>query len=178
MFHVAMCALFMIGPRNANPVRPPLRGPLVVVMLKEGCPCVRECRTQLNAMAGACRGKIRLVGVVDGDEAKASALQKDAGLVFPILADPNAKTIRALGGHAALDLRLVGRDGKVAGKWDGLSRANVAALVEAVGRTTGKDVSLGLEPFTVLTKIGCAFDPWTAKRNQKYRPAMLRKSQQ
>ena len=128
-----------------------------MVLLKEACPCVRECRVALNALAQACRGKVRFVGIVDGDSAKARAIARGAELSFPVLADPRRTAIRALRGRNALDLRLIGRDGRVAAGFSGLSRANVAGLVDSVRTLTTKDISLELDSFTVLTKTGCPF---------------------
>ena len=142
-----------------RPIAPPdsTPGPAVVVLLRDRCPCVTECRSMLNALAEACRGRIRFVGLVDAEPARSTAFAKEAGLHFPLIPDPRSTAIRRLKGRAALDLRLVGDRGILVGGWHGLSRSNVAALVDAVRRETGQDVSLSLAPFTELTKFGCDF---------------------
>ena len=137
----------------------PPAGPAVVVTLQNGCPCARECHVGLNALAAACAGRVRFVGLVDGDAQAARRLAREAELRFPVLPDPRLGTIRKLEGHEALDLRLVDGRGRIVGRWDGLCRASVAALVDAVRRTTGRDASLDLSPFTVTPKLGCAYPP-------------------
>lgn len=126
-------------------------------MLQKDCPCAKECHEALNRLAAACAGKVRFVGLVDGDGRAAESLARSAELRFSVLPDPKRARIRALGGHEALDLRLVGSDGRVLARWDGLCRANVAALVDAARAGLGIDVSLDLSPFTVTPKLGCAY---------------------
>ena len=139
-------------------VAPP-EGPKVVVLLRDGCPCTRECRPMLNALADACRGRVRFEAVLDADEAHAERLRSGAGLRFPVLPDPKGARIRALGGKEALDLRLVGTGGGVLGAWEGLSRANVAALAARLRETKGILIRVDPTPFTTLPKLGCEFPP-------------------
>ena len=134
-----------------------LRSPALVVLLKEGCPCTRECHAELNLLAGACRGKLPFFGLLDAAPSAAKLLVRDAELAFPVIPDPKLTQIRRLDGRAALGFRLVGSDGKLLGRWDGLSRANVAAMVTGVRRATGLSLVVDVNPFTVLTKIGCEF---------------------
>ncbi len=152
---VVLSSLLLIAGLGPGPT--PLRGPAVVVLLQDGCPCAKECHLALNALAGACAGRVRFVGMVDGDAEAARGLARAAELRFPVLPDPRKAEIHALGGREALDLRLVGTDGRLLGRWDGLCRSHVAALVDAVRARTGADVSLDLSPFTVTPKMGCEY---------------------
>ncbi len=155
-----MClAILKLVKTPMKPMVPSMAGPAVVVTLKDGCPCTKECHVALNALANACRGRIRFVGLLDGDVKKASTLAREAGIRFPIVPDPKLGAIRWLKACEALDLRLIGKDGRVAGRWEGLSRSNVASLVESVRHETGFDVDLDLTPFTVLVKKGCGYNP-------------------
>lgn len=155
---VGLLSLALTLAQPPHPPRPPdLQGPAVVVLLKDGCPCAQECHVALNALAVVCRGKIKFVGLVDGDVDKARLLRKSAGLNFPVVADPKSLMIRSLRGHEALNLRLLDAQGKPVGGWNGLNRSNVSALVDAVRNHVGADIALDLGPFTELPKIGCAY---------------------
>jgi len=152
---LALVFLLAQIPPKAGPV--PFKGPAVVVLLKDGCPCTRECRLQLNILAEACKGKIKFFGVVDSAGKKAETLIKEANLNFPLLPDPKALTIRTFKGHEALDLRLVGKDGKLIGSWDGLSRENVAGVSAKIYAETGITIDCDVSFFTTLPKLGCRF---------------------
>lgn len=113
----------------------------------------------LNALADACRGRVRFEAVLDADAAHAERLRREVGLRFPVLPDPKRTTIRALEGKQALDLRLVGTSGGALGAWEGLSRANVAALATRLRETKGIVIAVDPTPFTTLPKLGCEFPP-------------------
>ena len=147
-------------PRQASRVpHPPLKGPVVVVALKDGCPCAQECHLALNTFAKACKGKVRFIGLIDADERRAKSTAREAGLEFSVIPDPRGTLLRSMNAKKALDLRLLNRRGELVACRNGLSRGNVASLVDAIRSFTGVDVSLDLTPFNQLPKIGCSFAP-------------------
>ena len=158
---IGMISVIAVGLALVAPERPlsfsEIKGPALVVLLKDGCPCTRECRAELNLLAHVSRGKVRFLGLLDAGAGSAKALAKEAELEFSVLPDPKRTAIGRLSGTEALDFRLLGAGGKVIGRWNGLSRTNVALIARAIGKASGQPVKIDLSPFTVLTKYGCAY---------------------
>ena len=137
---------------------PALRqGPTLVVLLKEGCPCIQECRTQLNAMARACRGKIKFVGVLNANGAKTKRLIESASLDFPVLPDPTTSAIRALHGRETLNIRLLSAKGAVLAGWEGLSRSIIRDVAYQTREMIKVEIIFDVQNLTSLTKSGCRF---------------------
>jgi len=103
-------------------------GPVLLVMIKDGCPCNLESQEFFNAIAGHYPGKAMVLGVMDSDKLLASKYKDDLRVPFPILTETSEKTFRSYRAEQSVYTFLISKDGTLKKVWPGYS---AAMLVEA-----------------------------------------------
>jgi len=96
-------------------------GPVVLVFIKDGCPCSVGAQSYFNALHALYGGRLRLLGIVDGDANLARRWTSANHVPFPMLPDPDLTTTRGYGATNSAFVALVGRDGRIDALWPGYS---------------------------------------------------------
>ena len=133
--------------------------PVVLVFVKEGCPCNVEFEPFFERVERLYRGKVKFAAVIDADIVAARAFAVQLKVPYPVLADPTQELIRrfkaANGGYVAL----VTNDATIAGYWPGCSADGLRDLGQRIARLTGVDerpIDTTDMPGPLIT--GCPFD--------------------
>ena len=96
-------------------------GPVVLVFIKDGCPCSVSAEAYFNQLHAAYRGKIRFVGVIDGDPKTARKWGAIQGVPFPIVPDPKLDLMQSYGATNSAYVALIDRAGRIEEFWPGYS---------------------------------------------------------
>jgi peroxiredoxin len=95
--------------------------PIVVVFIKDGCPCSIEFEPFFHRVARAFAEHVQFVGVIDGACDVASAYVAANDVPYPVLADPDRALIRDFAAKNAAYVALVSAEGIVDAMWPGCS---------------------------------------------------------
>ena len=106
--------------------------PLVMIFIKQGCPCSVAAQPYFNRLAAAFGGKANVVGVIDGDAGAAAAWGSVHKVRYPILADPDLAIVRGYGAEASVYTALVAPGGTVEHLWPGYSAGMLAEVAARV----------------------------------------------
>ncbi|MDB5350928.1 MAG: resA 17 [Planctomycetota bacterium] len=120
-------------------------GPIVLVFIKDGCPCSVSAEAYFNQLHAAYRGRIRFVGVIDGDRKLARKWGALNGVPFPILPDPKLTLMQSYGATNSAYVALIDRDGQIEEFWPGYSASMLHDLNAKMAKLAG------LDPETVET---------------------------
>lgn len=131
--------------------------PILVLAIKDGCPCSIEVQPTFNALAKLFEGRVRFVGFIDGGRVTASNFERDMKVPFEVLYDPDSRAARAFGMPRSAYSALIGTDGRIVATWPGYSKVLMLDLAASLGPLEpdkGLDVSrLPDEP-----NSGCEYD--------------------
>lgn len=133
--------------------------PVVVVFIKDGCPCSIESQPSFNRLAAAYQGLVEFVGVIDGGPAIARDYASVNEVRFPIVSDTTLETMKAYKAERSVYVALVATDGKIDKLWPGYSQTMLTDLNDRLGYLAGvkpKPLDLDLVP-TKLTS-GCLYE--------------------
>jgi len=119
-------------------------GPIVLVFIKEGCPCSDAADPLFVSLHSAYEGRVRFFGVINGDRRVASKWTEDHGTTFPILADPGLAIIHAYGAESSAYVALIAPDGRIDKLWPGYS----AEMLQELGRRMAGLAGQKEVPFT------------------------------
>lgn len=134
--------------------------PLVVVFLKDGCPCNVEFEPFFQRVEKLYRAEARFVAVLDAGPAAARRYAEQQSVPYPVLPDPERRLIRRLKAENGGYVVLLSPQGAIAGFWPGSSAETMIALGRRISALAGVaerplDVSDMPGPLTT----GCPFDP-------------------
>jgi peroxiredoxin len=136
-------------------------GPIVLVFIKDGCPCSASAAPYFNALHDRYGGRLHLIGVIDGDAALARRWGSANGVLFPIMPDTGLEIAKSYGATNSAFVALVDPQGQVDELWPGYS----ATMLEDLNRRAA--AMAGLTKETIETAdapeelySGCPF-PWT-----------------
>jgi peroxiredoxin len=113
-------------------------GPVVLVFIKDGCPCSVSAEIHFNDLHAAYRGHVRFFGVIDGDRDLATAWSVRNAVPFPILLDPQGELVRQYRAPNSAYLALVDTRGKIDSFWPGYSSAMLEALNARIATLSGR----------------------------------------
>jgi peroxiredoxin len=125
-------------------------GPAVLLFIKNGCPCSRAADPFLQRLHTAGRGWVPFYGVIDGGVEVAEGWAEQNHTVFPILADPEMKIIRAYHIESSAYVAFIGQGGRIEKLWAGYSEEMLRELGDRMARW----VKPGMEPFDVSDAPG------------------------
>lgn len=111
--------------------------PLVLVFIKDGCPCSESAQPFLNRLHEVYGSRARFAGVIDSDAPSATRWGSANGVPFPLLLDPGLEIVRRYGVENSAYVVLVGAGGKVEKAWPGYSTNMLRELGQRLSRMTG-----------------------------------------
>lgn len=113
------------------------RGPMVVVMTKDGCPCSIESQPHFNKIHELYKDKASFVGIIDSDQVTAQLYKRSQSVPYPILHTTKADVFKAFRAKQSVYVYLVGKDGEVARVWPGYSATMLIDLNEQLALAAG-----------------------------------------
>lgn len=118
-------------------------GPVVLIFIKDGCPCSVSAGPYFNSLDVLYRGRLRLLGVIDGDESVARRWGLANHVTFPILPDPRLDLAKSYGATNSAFVALIDREGHIDELWPGYS----AGMLHDLNRRASAMAGLTQEPF-------------------------------
>jgi len=115
--------------------------PLVMIFIKQGCPCSVAAQPYFNRLADAIGPAANVVGVIDGDPEAAVAWGKVHKVRYPILADPDLAIVRGYGAEASVYTTLVAPGGIVEHLWPGYSAGMLAEITSRVAAHSKSEIT-------------------------------------
>jgi peroxiredoxin len=134
-------------------------GPIVLLFIKDGCPCSVSAEGYFNRMHASYGGHIRFFGVIDGDAAVARRWAEANGVPFPILPDPEHELVHLYGAENSAYVTLIDRDRTIDMFWPGYSAGMLRDLNARMARLAGRPeqpVDVGEAPDELYS--GCPFE--------------------
>ena len=132
--------------------------PTLVHLVHAPCACSVRAAPQVDRLRSALGAKVRCVAVVDLPSAEAARWLSGAGLGFEPVADPELRTVVALGADRSLTTLLLDAEGRELGRWRGHDRAKLAAIAEAAARAAGMPApDIRTDDVPADTVAGCTF---------------------
>lgn len=107
--------------------------PVLVVFLDSDSSDAKAAVKTLHKIAEAYGRKVPVVGVMEGDEAKALQLTKDLGSQIRVLPDKEGAAMKKFGATQGLDLVVVAPKGESNKLYSGFSKANLEAAIAQIG---------------------------------------------
>jgi len=134
-------------------------GPVVLVFIKDGCPCSTSAEGYFDAIHAAYRGRITFFGVIEGDAKVARRWGAEHGVPFPILPDPRLELTRSYGATNSAFVAVIDRSGDLAEFWPGYS----AGMLRDLSRRASELAGMPEEPIDFADApeelySGCPFD--------------------
>ena len=111
--------------------------PLVLVFIKDGCPCSADAQRFFNRLHDAYGKEARFLGVIDSDEDRARAWGQQNRTTFPLLIDPEAAIARAYKAESSAYMAVVAKGGAIDRLYPGYSEAMLAEASGRIGRLVG-----------------------------------------
>ncbi len=114
-------------------------GPVVLVFIKDGCPCSVSAEAYFNQLHAAYRGKIQFVGVIDGDSQIARKWGAIHGVPFPIVPDPKLELTQSYGATNSAYVALIDLAGTIEEFWPGYSASMLRDLNRKMSKLANLD---------------------------------------
>ncbi len=113
------------------------RTPVVLVFIKDGCPCSADAQRFFNRLHDAYAREVRFLGVIDADTDGGRAWGQRNRTAFPLLADPDLAIARRFGAESSAYMAVVGRGGSIDHLYPGYSRTMLAEASDRIARLAG-----------------------------------------
>jgi peroxiredoxin len=133
--------------------------PVVVVFIKDGCPCSSEFEPFFQRVATLYAGHVRFVGVIDAPVEVARRYAAEQHVAHLILADSQQRIIRRLNARHGGYVALLRPDGVIDGFWPGCTATTMQELGRRIARLAGvaqRPLDVTGMPAALIT--GCPFD--------------------
>ena len=111
--------------------------PVVLVFVKEGCPCNVEFEPLFQRAERLYRGKVRFAAVIDADVEFAKFYATELKTPYPVLADPGKELIRRFQAKNGGYVVLLTSDATIDGVWPGCSAEGLRDLGRRIARLVG-----------------------------------------
>ena len=112
-------------------------GPVVLVFIKDGCPCSEAAQPFFNLLFDAYGKHARFFGIFDGDVTVARKWAKHNLVGFPILSDPDLRTVHEYKAENSAYVALIAKGGRIEKLWPGYSAEMLADAAARLARLTG-----------------------------------------
>ncbi|MGL5096490.1 MAG: peroxiredoxin family protein, partial [Planctomycetia bacterium] len=132
--------------------------PVVVVFVKNGCPCSAEFEPYFHRVAAAYPDSVRFAAVIDGDVPAARRFAGDNHVPFPVIADESKAIIERFRAEHGATVVLLSPSGKRAARWPGCSQEmmrDLGALVARLGDVPEQPIKVVGLPGALTA--GCAY---------------------
>jgi len=133
-------------------------GPVVLVFIKEGCPCSLAAQPFFNLLFDAYGKHARFFGVFDGSVSKAKKWAMQNQAAFPLLSDPDLRTVHEYKAENSAYVALIPKGGTIKKLWPGYSVEMLADASARLARLTGviaKPIDVSAAPTEITTGCPC-----------------------
>lgn len=113
------------------------RGPLVLVFIKDGCPCSVDAQPFFDRLHAAYGREARFLGVIDIDADGARAWGQRNRTTFPLLIDADLAIARAFRAESSAYMAVVARGGAIDHLYPGYSESMLAEAGARIARLAG-----------------------------------------
>jgi peroxiredoxin len=132
--------------------------PLVLVFIKDGCPCSESAEPYFQRLHAAYGARASFLGVIDADPSTARDWASRHATPYPVLSDPDLRIVSACSAERSAYVMLVAPGGSVAALWPGFSAPMLSDVGARLARLTGQDeVSLDTTGAPAELASGCLF---------------------
>ncbi|CAN5909621.1 hypothetical protein BH23PLA1_BH23PLA1_10410 [soil metagenome] len=132
--------------------------PLLIVFIKDGCPCSTSAEPFFQRLFDAYGDRVRFLGVIDGDRETARSWADRHGTPYPLLLDPDLELVRAFEVGNSAYVAVIARGGRIETLWPGYSAGMLTELSEQLARLGGtKVVPIEVDDAPELLYSGCPF---------------------
>jgi peroxiredoxin len=140
------------------------KGPVVVVMTKDGCPCSIESQQFFNTIHTQMEGKVNFVGIIDAEQPQAQLYKRSLSVPYPLLVDEEKAVLREFESKQSVYVYFIRTNGRIAKVWPGYNRAMLVELNEMAANEAGLE-SIPFDMTMAPTELssGCFFfkpDEW------------------
>lgn len=111
--------------------------PLVLVFIKDGCPCSADAQRFFNRLHEAYGKEARFLGVIDSDDAHARAWGHQHRTTFALLIDPDLAIARAYQAESSAYMAVMEKGGVIDRLYPGYSVTMLAEASERIARLAG-----------------------------------------
>jgi peroxiredoxin len=133
--------------------------PVVLVFIKDGCPCSVEFEPFFQRVEKLYRREVRFAGVIDASLASARRYAKEQRVPYPVLPDPEHRIIRRLKAENGGYVVLLTRRGVIDGFWPGCTTDTLRLLGRGIARLAGvAERPLDVSGMPGSTITGCPFE--------------------
>ncbi len=130
--------------------------PLVLFFIDCECPCSRDAAPFLGRLQALYGDAVTVLGVTNSDAEVAAAWAKEAGVKFPVVADPGLAIVGDYGAARSVSTTVVAPGGKVAKSYPAYSAETLTDLSATVARLAGVAVrTLPVEDAPKKLVSGC-----------------------
>ena len=134
--------------------------PLVMIFVKQGCPCSVDFEPYFHQLAAAYDGVAQFVGVIDAGQELARQYADQNETPYPILADAERRLIDRFGAKNGAYVALLLPGGGLEMLWPGCSADMFRELSERIAAATaGETPALTLAGLPDALVTGCPFVP-------------------
>lgn len=132
--------------------------PVVVVFIKDGCPCSTSAEPFFARLHRAYGDRAAFLGVIDGDEEVASRWVEAHGTPYPVLVDPDLQIVRGFAVRNSAYVALIDREGNIDHLWPGYSEEILREMSARLASLTGlPEAEVGASAAPELPYSGCPF---------------------
>lgn len=110
--------------------------PLVLIAIKDGCPCSIDAQPLFNSLASRYAGKAQFFGFISSPRVVASNYHSDMNVRFPVLPDPKLQLANAYKSKQSIYVTLVAPGGTILKVWPGYSQAMLREMDAALAEMT------------------------------------------
>ena len=112
-------------------------GPVVLVFIKDGCPCSQAAQRFFNVLFHEFGKRACFLGIFDGSVSKARKWAAQYQASFPLLSDPDLRIVREYKAENSAYVALVAKGGRIEKLWPGYSAEMLTQATTCLGRLTG-----------------------------------------
>lgn len=132
--------------------------PVVVVFVKQGCPCSRKFEPHFHSLAAAYGPAVQFIDVIDGSVATAQSYSTANAVSYPVIADESGAIIRRFEAQGGAYVALVDREGVVEMLSPGCSVEMMQDLSRRIATMTEQDLAIcDFEGLPGGLTAGCPF---------------------
>jgi hypothetical protein len=134
--------------------------PVVLVFLKDGCPCNVEFEPFFQRVERLYRAEARFLAVIDAPAEAARRYAERQRVPYPVLADPGRRIIHRLKAENGGYVALLTDEGVLAGYWPGCTSDTLRELGARIAGLAGvAERPLDVSDMEAALTTGCPFEP-------------------
>ena len=125
--------------RSHSPLSESADRPLVLIFIKDGCPCSESAEPYFRRLQLAYAPRATFLGVIDSDLPTARSWVARHATPYPVLADPDLRIITPCAAERSAYVLLLAPGGTVSSLWPGFSAPMLAEVGSHIARLTGQE---------------------------------------